>query len=260
MLVLKDMKFLIRDDNLKVLIEKDRKAEAILSGFSAFRFIGACYGAGYRIDGFSKERIGRTLVETDKIRVYREEEENGKPDRVYEVFSQDEFITIATYIQKNIKSNELVFSLKKNEGVDFSINISPDKLAVFDNQTMNMKALNLNPFLILRMKAIIELAVLGLLPKPVFIKGTENNISIGEAVVPEQQLTQQQEENVKKIIDVSKNQGLNQYALVRQYYKQQKIPYTRKVILQIGEKTDKIKVHLPVSYAFAVKVFFETCN
>ncbi|NPA53866.1 MAG: hypothetical protein GXO21_04290 [Aquificae bacterium] len=259
MLVLKDMKFSVEGDNLRVLIEKDRKAEASLSGFSAFRFTGACFSSGYKIDGFEKERIGKTLVEPDKIRVYREE--NGKPDRVFEKFTQDEFITIATYIQKNLNTNELVFSLRDKEGkFDYSVNVSPDKIAVFDNQTMNMKAINLNPFFIFRIKAVIELAVLGLLPSPVFIRGTENNISIGEAVVPEKELTEQHEQNIKKIIDVSKKQGLNQYALIRQYYKQQKIPYTRKVIFQIGKKNNKIKVHLPVSYAFAVKIFFETCN
>jgi len=174
MLVLKDMKFSVEEDNIKILVEKDRKAEASLSGFSAFRFIGACFSAGYKIDGFDKERIGKTLVEPDKIRVYKDE-----LDRVYEKFTQDEFITIATYIQKNIKSNELVFSLKnKEETFNYSVNISPTKLVVFDNKAMNMKAISLNPFFILRIKAIIELAVLGLLPNPVFVKGTENNISI----------------------------------------------------------------------------------
>ena len=160
MLVLKDMKFSVKEDTLKVLIEKDRKAEAILSGFSAFRFIGACFSAGYKIDGFVKERIGGTLVELDRIRVYREDVH--KPDRVFEKFSQDEFIMIATYLQKELKINELIFSLKDKEGkFSISVNVSPEKITFFDNETVLMKFFDLNPFLALKIKSVIELAILG---------------------------------------------------------------------------------------------------
>ena len=250
MLVLKDMKFQVENDTVKVYVEKDRKAEAVLSGFSAYRFTGACISAGYKIDGFTKERIGKTLVEHNKIRVYRDVN-----DRVYETFTPDELITIANYLKGLIKSEEIVCSIQKENAFSYSINISKDKLVVFDNQTMNMKAITLNEFLSLRLKSVLELAVIGLLPNPVVLKGIENNLTLSEVVIPEGELENKHKENINKIITAAKNNSLNQFALIRQYYKQQKIQYTRKILLRIGKGTNKLTVHLPVSYAFAIQIF-----
>lgn len=256
MLILKDMKFQVENETLKVYIEKDRKAEATLSGFSAFRFAGACISAGYKIDGFTKERIGKILVELNRIKVHVDT--NDKIDRIYESFTPDEFITIANYTKKMLKSNEIICSIQKENAFSFSINLSKNKLVVFDNQTMEMKAVNLNEFTKLRLASALELAVIGLLPNPVVIQGSENNLVISEVIIPDVELDEKHKENVNKIITAAKNNSLNQYALIRQYYKQQKIAYTRKILLKIGKGLNKIKVHLPVSYALAMHLFLKT--
>jgi len=253
------------EEGVEISINGDgRFGSERVSGSDLIRFAGACFAAGYGIDGFEKEVIGRLYVEDDRIRVMVQGSMN---DRVFVKIRPEHFLEIAHICIA--KYYPLSGSLSV---ADYSLtyNLSPSGVLLFLNGKEGQGEIFVEREKASLLVGLIEASFIGrsLGGARLISEKEEKSLYVEEIVEakenPERLIVDyvvygNEKRAVEKPLhewilslkEFAKDNGKSPSGVLRAFLRKHGISYDRKILLILREKEKKkeITLRLPVHFA-----------
>jgi hypothetical protein len=253
------------EEGVEISINGDgRFGSERVSGSDLIRFAGACFAAGYGIDGFEKEVIGRLYVEDDRIRVMVQGSMN---DRVFvkvrpEHFLEMAHICIAKYYPLSGSLSVADYSL--------TYNLSPSGVLLFLNGKEGQGEIFVEREKASLLVGLIEASFIGrsLGGARLISEKEEKSLYVEEIVEakepPERLIVDyvvygNEKKAVEKPLhewilslkEFAKDNGKSPSGVLRAFLRKHGISYDRKILLILREKEKKkeITLRLPVHFA-----------
>jgi hypothetical protein len=253
------------EEGVEISINGDgRFGSERVSGSDLIRFAGACFAAGYGIDGFEKEVIGRLYVEDDRIRVMVQGSMN---DRVFvkvrpEHFLEMAHICIAKYYPLSGSLSVADYSL--------TYNLSPSGVLLFLNGKEGQGEIFVEREKASLLVGLIEASFIGrsLGGARLISEKEEKSLYVEEIVEakepPERLIVDyvvygNEKRAVEKPLhewilslkEFAKDNGKSPSGVLRAFLRKHGISYDRKILLILREKEKKkeITLRLPVHFA-----------
>jgi hypothetical protein len=253
------------EEGVEISINGDgRFGSERVSGSDLIRFAGACFAAGYGIDGFEKEVIGRLYVEDDRIRVMVQGSMN---DRVFvkvrpEHFLEMAHICIAKYYPLSGSLSVVDYSL--------TYNLSPSGVLLFLNGKEGQGEIFVEREKASLLVGLIEASFIGrsLGGARLISEKEEKSLYVEEIVEakenPERLIVDyvvygNEKRAVEKPLhewilslkEFAKDNGKSPSGVLRAFLRKHGISYDRKILLILREKEKKkeITLRLPVHFA-----------
>ena len=261
------------EEGVEISINGDgRFGSERVSGSDLIRFAGACFAAGYGIDGFEKEVIGRLYVEDDRIRVMVQGSMN---DRVFVKIRPEHFLEIAHICIA--KYYPLSGSLSV---ADYSLtyNLSPSGVLLFLNGKEGQGEIFVEREKASLLVGLIEASFIGrsLGGARLISEKEEKSLYVEEIVEakesPERLIVDyvvygNEKRAVEKPLrewmvslkEFAKDNGKSPSGVLRAFLRKHGISYDRKILLILREKEKKkeITLRLPVHFAKGLALVLE---
>jgi hypothetical protein len=241
-----------------------------VSGSDLVRFAGACFSAGYGIDGFEKEVIGGLYVEHDRIRVMLQGSMN---ERVFVKVRPEHFLEIAHICISRYYplTGQLVVG-----NYSLTYNLSPSGVLLFirgkDGQGEIFVEREKASFLV----GLIEASFIGrsLGGARLISEKEEKSLYVEEIVEakenPERLIVDyvvygNEKKAVEKLLhewmvslkEFAKENGKSPSGVLRAFLRKHGISYDRKILLILKEKKKETTLRLPVHFAKGLAMVLE---
>jgi hypothetical protein len=241
-----------------------------VSGSDLIRFVGACFSAGYGIDGFEKEVIGGLYVEPDRIRVMLQGSVN---DRVFVKVRPEHFLEIAHICTAKYYplAGQLVVA-------DYSLtyNLSPSGVLLFIRGKEGQGEIFVEREKASFLVGMIEASFIGrsLGGARLISEKEEKSLYVEEIVEakenPEKPIVDYvvyggEKKAVEKPLhewmlslkEFAKNNGKSPSGVLRAFLRKHGINYDRKILLILKEKKKEASLRLPVHFAKGLAMVLE---
>jgi len=241
-----------------------------ISGSDLVRFAGACFSAGYGIDGFEKEVIGGLYVEDDRIRVMVKGAMN---DRVFlkvrpEHFLEIAHVCIARYYPLSGHLSVADYSL--------TYNLSPSGVLLFIRGKEGQGEIFVEREKASLLVGLIEASFIGrslggarlisekeekslYVEEMVEAKETPERLIVDYVVYGNEKRTVEKplHEWVVSLKEFAKNGGKSPSGVLRAFLRKHGINYDRKILLILREKKKEVSLRLPVHFAKGLALVLE---
>jgi hypothetical protein len=239
-----------------------RSGSERVSGSDLIRFAGACFSAGYGIDGFEKEVIGGLYVEPDRIRVMVHGSMN---DRVFVKVRPEHFLEIAHICVARFYPLAGQFAV-----ADYSLsyNLSPSGVLLFIRGKEGQGEIFVERERASLLVGLMEASFIGrsLGGARLISEKEEKSIYVEEIVEakedPEKLIVDyvvygSEKRAVEKPLrewmvslkEFAKDSGKSPSGVLRAFLKKHGIGYGRKILLILKEKKREVSLRLPVHFA-----------
>jgi len=241
-----------------------------VSGSDLVRFAGACFSAGYGIDGFEKEVIGGLYVEQDRIRVMVKGAMN---DRVFvkvrpEHFLEIAHICIARYYPLSGHLSVADYSL--------AYNLSPSGVLLFVRGKEGQGEIFVEREKASLLVGLIEASFIGrslggarlisekeekslYVEEIVEAKETPEKLVVDYVVYGGEKRTVEKplHEWMVSLKEIAKDGGKSPSGVLRAFLRKHGINYDRKILLILREKKREVSFRLPVHFAKGLALVLE---
>ncbi len=241
-----------------------------VSGSDLVRFAGACFSAGYGIDGFEKEVIGGLYVEQDRIRVMVQGSMN---DRVFVKIRPEHFLEIAHICIARY------YPLSGNLAVaDYSLtyNLSPSGVLLFIRGKEGQGEIFVEREKASLLVGLIEASFIGrsLGGARLISEKEEKSLYVEEIIEakesPERLIVdyvvygsekraveRPLHEWMVSLKEFAKDGGKSPSGVLRAFLRKHGIGYDRKILLILKEKKREVSFRLPVHFAKGLALVLE---
>ncbi len=252
------------EDGIEFAISGNSRAgRERIRGSDLLRFVGACFSAGYSVDGFEKEVIGKLYVDVDRIRVVVEGSLN---DRVFVKLKPNHFLEIAYLSLARYYPREGVLSV-----MDYSVRYrlsSSGVLLVLSNGQKSASIFVEKDRVPLLLGAI-ETSFIGRMVSSgvIFSEKEGKRLYVDEYIEPKEDpnrvivdylVLKNSQQKVEKPLyewivylkDLAKELSKSHSGVLRSFLKRHSIAYDRKFLLSMNlSKTERLQVRLPIHFA-----------
>lgn len=240
-----------------------RAGKEVIKGGDLVRFAGACFAAGYGIDGFQKEVIGGLYIEPDRVRVLVSGSLN---DRVFVKIKPEHLHEIAYVSFGRFYPKEGVLSVA-NHSLEYRL--SPEGVHLLLKEEGNQESVFVNKSVVALLLGAIEVSFIGKLTgsAKVQLEGENKSLYVDEFIEPKEDpntvvvdylTTKDGRQEVSKPLhawvvhlrDLARDLSKSPSGVLRAFLKKHGIDYSRKFLISVKSGKDKrVQVRLPMHFA-----------
>lgn len=248
-----------------------RAGKEVILGQDLVRFVGACFSAGYGIDGFEKEVINGLYIEPDRIRVLVSGSLN---DRAFVKVKPEHLIELAYISLHRYYPKEGKFSIMEYE---LSYALSPKGMLLKLKDKERQESVFVEKAEIALLIGVIETSFVGRLVGSgrVSVEKGKKVLYVDEIVEPKADpntvltdylTTKEGKQEVSKPLyawlvylrDLAKEHSRSPSGVIRSFLRKHGINYDRKILFSVGVSRDKrVQVRLPIHFAKGLSLLLQ---